>query len=250
MSRPIGLIVGSAFAAGRLAIQDSVEQHTPYGSPSSPLMRVEMAGHELLCIARHGLEHQLAPHQVNYRANVYALHSEGVGQCIGLNVVGGISPELAPGEIAVPDQLIDFTWGRESTFGRGRGAAAHVEFSDPFDAELRDGLTAAIRECGYSIHGGTYAVTQGPRLETVAEIDRLRRCGCTMVGMTAMPEAVLARELGMQYALCAASVNYAAGCSPTGVSIHEQLDRSMQLAMDRLRQVIERYVSSASARSD
>jgi 5'-methylthioinosine phosphorylase len=192
-------------------------------------------------VVRHGELHGIAPHEVNYRANLWALHQHGVRRCIAVNVVGAIEPELAPGELAVPHQLIDYTWGRAATYG-GHEAPVHVEFADPFDVTLRRRVEAAAVTCGYTARRGVYGVTQGPRLETAAEIDRMERDGCTMVGMTAMPEAALARELGMHYAICALVVNYAAGRAPGAGPIHGQIEHYLSAGMTRVGAVLARLV--------
>ena len=199
---------------------------TPYGEPSSAVLTLAIRGERVPCIARHGEEHGLAPHEINYRANLWALEQRGVRVCIGINTVGSIDAALLPGELAVPDQLIDYTHGRVSTFGGGAGAPVrHIEFGEPFAPVLRGRLAAAAADCGFAVRGGTYGVTQGPRLETAAEIERLARDGCAMVGMTAMPEAALARELGIDYAICAVAVNHAAGRSPDGAPLLPQIER-------------------------
>jgi 5'-methylthioinosine phosphorylase len=215
------------------------------------VLSVELAGHRIPCIARHGEGHAIAPHAVNYRANLWLLHQHGVRRCIAVNAVGGIASALEPGGIAVPAQLIDYTWGRAHSFhepGEGR-EVAHVDFAEPFDAALRSGLIAAGAACGEAVSEGVYGVTQGPRLETAAEIDRMERDGCTMVGMTAMPEAGLARELGLGYAICAVIVNRAAGRGPKNVSIHSQLERHMAAGMQRARRLLERAVPALRAES-
>jgi purine nucleoside phosphorylase len=207
----LGLIVGSGLGRLGLDIVARSSTHTPYGPPTSQLLTADIGGRRVLCIARHGEAHSIAPHEVNYRANVWALHRHGVRCLVGVNVVGSVDTALRPGQLAVPEQLIDYTWGREGSFGSASGEVVHAEFAEPFTAELREQIAAAGAACGFPVlTGGVYGVTQGPRLETIAEIDRLARDGCTMVGMTAMPEAALARELGMQYAICAVSVNHAA----------------------------------------
>jgi 5'-deoxy-5'-methylthioadenosine phosphorylase len=208
----LGLIIGSGADRLDLEIVARSSTHTPYGPPSSALLTANIGGVRVLCLTRHGEAHTIAPHEVNYRANLWALWQHGVRRCIGVNAVGAIAPGFEPGHLAVPDQLIDYTWGRPSTFGGADGGVVHVDFTEPFDADLRRRLIAACRACSIGVRaGGVYGVTQGPRLETAAEIDRLERDGCAMVGMTAMPEAVLARELGMRYAVCAFAVNHAAG---------------------------------------
>lgn len=233
----VGLIVGSGFRRLGLDVLEERLVETPYGVPSSPLLMLRVGGRRVIGIARHGPEHGIPPHAVNYRANIWALHEAGVAQCVATNVVGTIAPGFAPGDLAVPDQVIDYTSGRESSFGGPDGGVLHVEFTEPFDPILRGRLASAVAECGYSVRAGIYGVTQGPRLETAAEIDRLARDGCAMVGMTAMPEAVLARELGMAYAICAMGVNYAAGRA-SGGSIHAQMEATLDLGLGRLGRVL------------
>jgi purine nucleoside phosphorylase len=150
-----------------------------------------------------------------------------------------------PGELAVPDQLIDYTHGRASTFGGAGAPVRHIEFDEPFSPELRGRIATAAADCGFSVRAGTYGVTQGPRLETAAEIARLARDGCAMVGMTAMPEAALARELGLDYAICAVAVNWAAGRSPDGTPILRQIEQRMDAGLRKVRAVLERLVGSA-----
>jgi purine nucleoside phosphorylase len=238
----VGLIVGSGLAYLGLPLPTAAGAQTPYGPTSSALAGAEVGGHDVWCLARHGSARSIAPHAVNYRANVWALHAAGVRWCIGINVVGAIAPGFAPGELAIPDQLIDYTSGRAASFTAPGEAVQHVEFTEPFDPELRGHIAAAAADCGLAVRRGVYGVTQGPRLETAAEIDRLQRDGCAMVGMTAMPEAVLARELGLPYAVCAPAVNYAAGRAPQGASIHAELDRHMAVAMSRVARLLEALI--------
>ncbi len=246
MSPDIGLIVGSGLAALGLDVVGTEPVQTSFGEPSSPLLSVAIADKRLECIARHGVERWIAPHAVNYRANVRALHEAGVGRVIAINLVGAISPDFTPGSIAIPDQLIDYTAGRESSFGEGQDIETrHVDFTLPFDPILSGAIAAAAADCGYSIRRGVYGVVQGPRLETAAEIDRLERDGCTMVGMTAMPEAVLARELGIDYAVLAVAVNYAAGRSPGGVPIHAEIEQALADGMLRVAEVLKRLLASS-----
>jgi purine nucleoside phosphorylase len=253
----LGLIIGSGADRLGFEIVARSSTHTPFGPPSSALLTAHVGGTRILCLARHGEEHTIAPHEINYRANLWALWQHGVRRCIGLNAVGAIAADFDPGRLAVPDQLIDYTWGRQSTFG-GEAGVLHVDFTEPFDAELRRRLIAACRDCGVAARAdGVYGVTQGPRLETAAEIDRLERDGCAMVGMTAMPEAVLARELGMRYAICGLAVNRAPGRMPASASIppgaaqtggpetatiHAEIERHLADAMGRVRAVLTRLV--------
>ena len=242
MSARLGLIVGSGFEQLDLAIVARSPTKTPYGATSSPVLTADCAGEELLCLARHGETHTIAPHEINYRANVWALQQHGATSCIALNAVGAIAPGFAPADLAVPDQLIDYTHGRIDTYGGPGGSVRHVEFTEPFAPLLRGRLAAAVHDCGFGTRAGTYGVTQGPRLETAAEIERLARDGCAMVGMTAMPEAVLARELDVAYVILAVAVNYAAGRAPARGDIHAEMAESLAAGMQRARRVLERLV--------
>lgn len=196
---------------------------TPFGPTTSPVLKLDLGTTEVSVIARHGLKHEWAPHAVNYRANIWALRELGITHCVGFNVVGGIDAALTPGTLAVPHQIVDYTWGRESSFGGSDGSVVHIEFTEPFSPGVRVLLEAACEAREIPVQRGVYGVVQGPRLETAAEIDRLERDGCTMVGMTAMPEAALAREAGIEYAILAGVVNHAAGRAPEGQSIHAEM---------------------------
>jgi 5'-methylthioinosine phosphorylase len=241
----IALIVGSGFARLGFEVLTRSPTKTPYGEPSSAVLTLGVAGARVPCIARHGEEHHLAPHEINYRANLWALAQRGVRACIGINTVGAIDPKFLPGELAVPDQLIDYTHGRLSSYGGAGAPVRHVEFGEPFSKSLSGRVAAAAHACGFSVRSGTYGVTQGPRLETAAEIDRLARDGCAMVGMTAMPEAALARELDIDYAVCAVAVNYAAGRSPDGAPILAQIEEFMSAGLTKAGAVVERLVGGA-----
>jgi 5'-methylthioinosine phosphorylase len=191
---------------------------TPFGVPSAAVLLGDFRGKRLAFLARHGEQHTLAPHRVNYRANVKALHDLGARRILGVNAVGGIRADMGPRTLVVPEQIIDYTHGRLSSFCDVDGAKVeHIDFTEPYSVSLRAALTgAAARAKVDVVAGGCYAATQGPRLETAAEIARLRRDGCDLVGMTGMPEAVLARELGIEYACLALVANWAAGCGPVG----------------------------------
>ena len=222
MAQVYALIEGSGFEP----TQDPGERiDTPWGTPSAAVRRVRRSGHEVLWMPRHGDSHSIPPHRINYRANLYALKEAGATSVIGINTVGVVTGLVTPGSIAIPAQLIDYTWGREHTYFDGSGSEVrHVEFSHPFSESLRRSLLAAARTAGVECVGdGVYAVTQGPRLETAAEIDRLERDGADLVGMTAMPEAVLAAELGLEYAVLALAVNPAAG--RTDESLHAEVEK-------------------------
>lgn len=186
---------------------------TPYGEPSGALTFGRLAGSEVVFLARHGYGHTIAPHEINYRANVWALNELHVDGVLALASVGGIRDDLGPGTLVVPDQVIDYTHSRKATFFEGSGApVTHVDFTQPYRAKLRARLLEAAQRIGEAVvDGAVYACTQGPRLETAAEIERLARDGADLVGMTGMPEAVLARELDLDYATLAVVVNHAAG---------------------------------------
>ncbi|HEV2538221.1 MAG TPA: S-methyl-5'-thioinosine phosphorylase [Frateuria sp.] len=197
---------------------------TPYGPASGEVVLGDFAGKRLAFLARHGESHTLAPHRVNYRANLWALHALGARRVVGVNAVGGIRADMGPRTVVVPDQLIDYTHGRITSFCDSEGVEVrHIDFSEPYTASLRQELLAAAGKAGIAvIDGGCYGATQGPRLETRAEIVRMKRDGCDLVGMTGMPEAALARELDLHYACLALVANFAAGCGEEAeISIEE-----------------------------
>ncbi|MDO9597890.1 MAG: S-methyl-5'-thioinosine phosphorylase [Azoarcus sp.] len=215
---------------------------TPYGEPSGALTFGTMCGEPVVFLARHGYGHTIPPHEVNYRANIWALKQAKVSAIVSVASVGGIRADLRPGTLAVPDQIIDYTWGRHSTFFDGADKPVkHVDFTRPYDEALRQRLIMAACEAGEAVFdGGVYAATQGPRLETAAEINRLERDGADLVGMTGMPEAVLARELDMPYAAINVVVNCAAGRASSEHGIHfDSIELVLQEAMVRVRNVLE-----------
>ncbi len=210
----VGIIGGSGlYALDELEVGERQAVDTPWGKPSDQLVCGILQGCEVAFIARHGEAHQVPPHKVNYRANLAALQARGVEAVLAVNVVGGINGEMCPGDLVIPDQVIDYTWGREHTYSDGAGSTLqHVDFTNPYDKSLRETLLQAAIASGLPVHGdGVLGVTQGPRLETAAEIRRMANDGCDIVGMTGMPEAALARELGLPYACLALVVNMAAG---------------------------------------
>ena len=223
---------------------------TPYGEPSGAIVVGQIGGMPALFLPRHGYGHTSPPHMVNYRANIWALRENGASGIISVASVGGIRGDLSPGDIVVPHQIIDYTWGRKATFFDGGGTpVTHVDFTDPYDADLRDRIAHAAAMVGVEIKdGAVYAATQGPRLETAAEIDRLERDGAHVVGMTGMPEAILAREIGLPYAAINVVANHAAGRGSSAHGIHfESLEHVLQDAMGRVRSIIERLVGSQGA---
>ncbi len=215
---------------------------TPYGEPSGALTFGTIEGRDVVFLARHGYGHTIPPHEVNYRANIWALHAENALDVVSIASVGGIRADLIPGTLALPDQIIDYTHGRDSTFSdQTYRSVTHIDFTYPYSDAMRKRLHRAAATAGVPVvDGGTYAATQGPRLETAAEINRLERDGADMVGMTGMPEAALARELGLSYAAVAVVVNYAAGrgASAAGVRL-EEIKAVSQAAMARVRKVLD-----------
>ena len=209
---------------------------TPYGEPSAAVTRGSFGETELAFLARHGDEHQIPPHQINYRANIWALKLVGVERIIAVAAVGGIHAELAPGALVIPHQIVDYTWSRPQTFFEdGKDAVVHIDFTRPYSEGLRGVLLRAARQAGIDVaESGTYGVTQGPRLETAAEIDRLERDGCDIVGMTAMPEAALARELDLEYATCAVVVNAAAGRGGDTITM-ESIEANLNVGIEKVR---------------
>ncbi|GGY33087.1 putative S-methyl-5'-thioinosine phosphorylase [Bacterioplanes sanyensis] len=188
---------------------------TELGEPSSVPQVGCWHGQSVVFLSRHGQPHAIAPHRINYRANMLALQQLGVTRIVAVNAVGGIHPDMGSGAIVVPHQLVDYTWGRESTFFDGDfRPLQHIDLTHPYDETLRHQLLQAAASAEITVHdGAVYAATQGPRLETIAEIQRLERDGCDVVGMTGMPEAALARELEIPYASVCLVVNPAAGKS-------------------------------------
>jgi 5'-deoxy-5'-methylthioadenosine phosphorylase len=240
----IGIIGGSGLLQlpGLRAVrEDRVD--TPYGAPSAPLIHGEFAGRPVVFLARHGAGHTLPPHLINYRANTHALKSAGVTSIIAVASVGGITIEMRPQRLVIPDQIIDYTHGRAHTFFEGDDTpVTHIDFTRPYDLVLQQQLIAAAATAGIDVvPHGVYGATQGPRLESAAEIDRMERDGCDIVGMTGMPEAALARELGLPYACCAAVVNRAAGRGAATITpqiIEAHLNAGMTNVVALLRTVL------------
>jgi 5'-methylthioadenosine phosphorylase len=219
---------------------------TPYGEPSGAVTFGRIRGRSVAFLARHGYGHIIPPHEINYRANVWALAQRGARAIVSVAAVGCIRPDLKPGDVLIPHQLIDYTWGRKNTYHDGRdNAVVHVDFTHPYDPALRALLLEAADEAGVAVgDSAVYAVVQGPRLETAAEIDRFERDGADVVGMTGMPEAALARELGVPYAAINVVANYAAGRGESRDGIRfDAVAAMLDESMGRARAIIENLAS-------
>lgn len=206
---------------------------TPYGETSNVLKFGSINDHELIFLPRHGEEHNIAPHNINYRANLWALKQQGITHIIAVNAVGGITENMPPEKIVFPDQIIDYTYSRQHTYSDENASnVMHVDFSQPYSENLRQLMQATAAEQDIDFEArAVYAATQGPRLESVAEVIRLQRDGCDIVGMTGMPEASLARELDIEYACCALVVNWAAGKGDGEIITMEIIEQHMQAGM-------------------
>ena len=214
--------------------------HTPYGEPSGQITHGIIGEKRIVFLARHGYTHHIPPHRINYRANIWALHSIGVKNVVAVGAVGGINAKMTPRSLAIPDQIIDYTYGRAHTFfDEGLSSVTHIDFSQPYCPKLRQALLQAGEKAQIAlIDGGTYAATQGPRLETAAEIARLEQDGCDVVGMTAMPEAALAKEMGLSYASCSVVSNWAAGKTPEPITMTE-ISQNLVVGMECLRRLLK-----------
>ncbi len=234
------VIAGSGFQS---LAEDANAHHptTEFGNPSSPVRELVIGNRTVMLLSRHGEGHVIPPHRINYRANAAALKSLGVERIIALNTVGVISAGQHPGEVAIPDQVIDYTYGRDHSIYDGESARLdHIEFTEPFSEGLRQELLFASQNSNEAVHeGGVYAVMQGPRLETTAEVNRLERDGADYIGMTAMPEAALARELDMEYACLSLIVNYAAGRGQK--AIHADIEESTVTAREKAMRILEAF---------
>jgi 5'-methylthioinosine phosphorylase len=242
MSIELAVIGGTGLY--RFPTLEDIERHhvdTPYGKPSGDTVVGTLAGKRVAFLARHGEGHSIAPHRINYRANVWTLHRLGARRIVGINAVGGIRQDMGPRVLAVPDQIIDYTSGRSTSFCDAEGAEVkHIDFSEPYSTALRAALVSAAGKAGVAIvDGGCYGATQGPRLETRAEIARLRRDGCDLVGMTGMPEAALARELECEYACLALVANWAAGCGDEVEISLAEIFANLEAATAEVPKVIE-----------
>jgi 5'-deoxy-5'-methylthioadenosine phosphorylase len=244
----LAIIGGSGLTRlSTLAVAHREVVRTPYGDPSSALLFGEIAGRNAVFLARHGHGHTIPPHRVNYRANIWALQNKGAAAIVAVASVGGIR-ECRPGDLLLPHQLIDYTSGRVSTFfDGGDQRVVHADFTHPYSSELRQRCLVAAASAGIALgDGGVYGAVNGPRLETAAEIDRMERDGATLVGMTGMPEAVLAREAGLPYVAICVVVNHAAGRGSSAEQISmEGISLVLETAMDKVRLLLDHVVATA-----
>jgi len=217
---------------------------TPFGDPSASIKIGLLDGIEIAFLARHGDPHRILPHHVNYRANLYALKEIGITSIIAIAAVGGITAPMHAGVIAIPHQLVDYTYSREQSIfsDTGHGLEHHVDFTEPFTQKVRELLLTSSSQLHINVVGkGVVAVVQGPRLETAAEINKLEREGCDLVNMTLMPEAGLARELAIEYASLALVVNRAAGRFEKEITI-EEIVKTRDDAAEKINKILVRTV--------
>ena len=258
MKHLIGIIGGSGLnALEGLHVGEAREVETRWGAPSAVLRFGSFAGADVVFLARHGEPHAIPPHRINYRANIQAFKDIGVKAVFAGAAVGGLAGFAGPGRLVVPDQIIDYTWGRASTFhddraddaeGGGIGVT-HVDFAHPYDPNLRRQILKAGQGCGVALHdGGCYGTTQGPRLETAAEVRRMQRDGCDLVGMTGMPEAALAREAGLKYVSVNVVTNWGAGLGVGGgeAITLDAIERVLQEGMADVRKVLATWLGKAA----
>jgi len=243
----IAIIGGTGLTSlAGVEITETREVETPYGSPSSALSFGTMGDKEIIFLPRHGNPHAIPPHKINYRANIYALKENGVKNIIAVNAVGGITSEMHPERIVVPEQIIDYTYGRKHTFFEDKlDEVIHIDFTNPYNSDLGKQLATASLMSGLDIfNGGVYAATQGPRLETSAEINKLEKDGCDIVGMTGMPEAALARELNINYACLSLVVNWAAGKSDEEITM-AVIERHLEAGIGKVKLLLEEFITAS-----
>lgn len=248
---PVGIIGGTGLTTlSGLEITGERDVQTPWGEPSSALVEGRLGDQPVIFLSRHGNPHRIPPHQVNYRANLWALEKAGVRTVVGVNAVGGIHPAMGPAHIVIPEQIIDYTWGRGSTFFEGElDGVTHIDFTFPYTESARAVVIGAARDLGLSFSDfGVYGATQGPRLETAAEIVRMERDGCDLVGMTGMPEAALAAELRLNYVCLGLVVNWAAGKSDHIITMDE-IEAAIDQGMSGVKRILEESISGLGALS-
>ena len=244
----LAIIGGSGLAQfPELEIESQQQISTPYGEPSEQVTRARLGQQSLLFLPRHGAGHRLPPHQINYRANIWALKQMGATQVVAINAVGGITKNMSPQMLVVPHQIIDYSYGREQSFNfLVDGYINHIDFTNPYSETLRQRLLASLQQLNIPHQSqAVYACTQGPRLETAAEIQRLVRDGCDLVGMTAMPEAALARELALDYAALCLVVNWGAGQTQDEISLADIM-QNLSLGMNTIKIVLRDFIAATT----
>lgn len=246
MTRKLAIIGGTGLTQlDGLTIVKRDTLTTPYGHPSAEYLTGELGGREVVFLARHGNPHAIPPHKINYRANIYGLKQLGVEQIVAVAAVGGITPDMGPARLAIPDQIIDYTYDRKHTFFEDENdPVTHIDFTYPYSQNLRAALIGAAAQAHIPVSPvGTYGCTQGPRLETAAEIRRMEQDGCDLVGMTGMPEAALARELGIDYAALAVVANWGAGKSEGEITMAE-IEQHLHKGMADARAVLQAWIGA------
>ncbi len=228
-----------------LEIERREVMHTPFGEPSGALTFGTLYGKNVVFLARHGYGHTIPPHMVNYRANLWALRETGVTRIVAVCAVGGIRADIVPASVVIPDQIIDYTWSRNHTFFEtDLTSVTHIDFTEPYCQDMREALISCAAKAGVEVMtSGTYGASQGPRLETAAEVNRMERDGCDMVGMTGMPEAALARELELCYAVCAVSANAAAGRGAGPITMKD-IEDNLHTGLDKVRAILEQVITA------
>lgn len=241
----LAIIGGSGlYQMESMEITSQQQIDTPYGKPSADYIHGSIGNAEVVFLSRHGNPHTLPPHKINYRANIWGLKQLGITEIIAVAAVGGISSQMAPAHIAIPDQLIDYSYGREHTFfAEDLQSVTHIDFTFPYHPILRDRLIQSAKSLSIKISPvGVYGCTQGPRLETAAEIKRMQHDGCDLVGMTGMPEAALAKELEMKYASIAVVANWAAGKSEGEITMSE-IEQHLSKGMIDVQRILSTFIN-------
>lgn len=246
MMKKIAIIGGTGLSRlSSVQWSDSAQPDTAFGCASGAVQIGRLAGSEFLFLPRHGGDHSIAPHKINYRANIATLKALDVTHVLAVNAVGGLDAGMGPESIVVPNQIIDYSHGRETSMFDGvAGPLDHIDFTEPYDATAREILLSAARAQAIPcVDGAVYGCTQGPRLETAAEIRRCRQDGCDLVGMTGMPEACLAREAGLAYASICLVVNWGAGMTNEPITL-EDIHRVVDVGMKDIEVILMQALKS------
>jgi len=244
----IAIIGGSGLSQlPELVIKDEVKLDTPWGKPSATIIIGKLNKIEVIFLPRHGNSHSIPPHKINYRANIWALNEMAIKKIISVNAVGGITKLMNPNSIVVPDQIIDYTYNREHTFyEEDKNDIKHIDFTMPYSEVLRNQLIEAAQSIKLKIYKkGVYGVTQGPRLESAAEISKLEKDGCNIVGMTGMPEAGLAKEIGIDYACYSLVTNWAAGKSDENITM-EMIEKNLEDGLKNIKRLIFEVIKNCT----